>query len=351
MHKAPILMALLAAVLFGAATPADKLLLNDGLMPLQLAGLLYIGAAVVVAPAALSRGGLALPPRGDRRTWLRLLGSVLFGGVAGPVALLFALRLAGAGSVSLWLNLELAATAILGAIVFRDHVGRRGWLGIATAFGASTLLAWGPAGPGPVAGALVALACFCWGLDNHLTALIDGITPSQSTFWKATVAGVFNLTIGLVINPLSVDFVVLAFALIVGALCYGASIVLYIGSAQRIGAVRAQVLFATAPFVGLALSVAALGEGVTATQAVSVPLFLIGVSLLLVESHSHFHLHEAIFHEHSHRHDDGHHNHVHPGLPASVRHTHPHQHEPIDHRHPHWPDLHHRHRHTSSEQG
>jgi hypothetical protein len=32
----------------------------------------------------------------------------------------------------------------------------------------------------------VLAACACWGLDNQLTALIDGITPSQTAFWKGS---------------------------------------------------------------------------------------------------------------------------------------------------------------------
>ena len=113
MYKIPILVALLSAMLFGAATPASKLLL-EGFTPFQLAGLLYLGAAIAVAPGALKNGGLGLPRRGDRRTQFRLFGAVLFGGILGPVALLFGLRLADAASVSLWLNLEMAATAVLG---------------------------------------------------------------------------------------------------------------------------------------------------------------------------------------------------------------------------------------------
>jgi len=86
----------------------------------------------------------------------------------------------------------------------------------------------------------------------------------------------------------------------VGALCYGVSIALSITAAHQVGAIRAQAAFAAAPFVGTALSWAAL-------------------------------------------HDDGHHGHVDPDLPAGVRHTHWHQHPRMEHAHPHVADLHHRH--------
>ncbi|MBL6999401.1 MAG: DMT family transporter [Gammaproteobacteria bacterium] len=344
MHKTPFMMAMLSALLFGAATPASKLLLQ-GIGPFQLAGLLYLGAAFAVVPAALRQGGFALPARSDRRNRLRLSGAVVFGGIIAPVALLFGLRLAGAASVSLWLNLELAATAVLGVLVFRDHLGRKGWIGVALALLASALLAGAPDSAGPLAVVLVLLACLCWGLDNHLTALIDGISPSQSTLWKGSIAGSVNLIIGLTFEPISAGFQQLSLALLVGALCYGASIVLYIHSAQQIGATRAQLLFASAPFFGVMLSVLLLDESLSLVHLIATPVFLLGVSLLLIESHTHRHNHAAMTHEHVHSHDDDHHNHAHDGLADSARHSHLHTHQPMTHQHPHWPDLHHRHRH------
>ncbi len=352
MNKAPVLMALVSALLFGAAAPASKFLL-EGLNPFQLAGLLYLGAALAVAPSALRSNGLGLPSHKDTHNQLRLLGAIVFGGILGPVALLSGLRLAGAASVSLWLNLELAATAVLGILIFRDHLGGKGWIGIALAIAASMIVAWAPGNTGLTAGILVLMACLCWGLDNHLTALIDGITPSQSTFWKGVIAGLVNLIIGTSFSSIPVemsgdlliDLPLIVIALIVGALSYGASIVLYIHSAQSIGATRAQVLFASAPFFGVALSVVFLGESLSFMHLVATLLFIVGAGLLMIEDHAHLHTHKLINHKHLHRHDDGHHNHQHPGFDPRKYHSHEHTHEPIRHSHQHWPDLHHRHTH------
>jgi len=112
----PVALALLSAALFGSATPASKYLLHD-LSPFALAGLLYLGAAIAVAPRALPGRTWRL----DRRNAARLGGAVLFGGALGPVFLLLGLRLASAASDSMWLNLEMVATAVLGALLFRDH--------------------------------------------------------------------------------------------------------------------------------------------------------------------------------------------------------------------------------------
>jgi len=192
---------------------------------------------------------------------------------------------------------------------------------------------------------LVLLACVCWGLDNHLTALIDGITPSQSTFWKGLAAGVTNAIIGVAMDPLVAAPALQLAALLVGTLAYGASIALYISSAQALGATRAQIAFASAPFFGVLFSVLALGESLIYAHLVAGALFIAGITLFAFERHAHHHAHEAMDHEHEHRHDDGHHDHEHPGLPSGTVHTHRHRHEPMAHAHPHWPDLHHRHDH------
>ena len=341
-----ISIAILAAALFGAATPAAKLLLVE-LKPFQLAGLLYLGAALGVAPMAWRVGRPRLPERRDRRNLARLLGAILAGGIAGPVLLLIGLRSAEAASVSLWLNFELAATALLGVLIFREHLGPLGWGGVIAAIAGAAVLSAPDGVAGIEAGLFVLLACACWGLDNHLTALIDGITPSQSTFWKGLAAGVVNLLIGVSMDPLVAAPMTQLAALFVGTLAYGASIALYIASAQKLGATRAQIAFASAPFFGVLFSVLGLGEALTGAHLAAGALFIAGITLFAFERHAHRHAHEAMEHEHEHRHDDGHHGHEHPGLPRGTVHSHRHRHEPMEHAHPHWPDLHHRHDHQS----
>jgi drug/metabolite transporter (DMT)-like permease len=212
---------------------------------------------------------------------------------------------------------------------------------------AGVVISSGGGWPGWLAAGLVAGACVCWGLDNHLTALIDGITPARSTFWKGLVAGTTNLAIGFAIEPLGASPSVLGAALIVGALCYGASIALYIASAQSLGATRAQAVFASAPFVGAGLSFALLSEPVASVHLIGAGVLVVSVMLLFLSQHEHVHLHEATEHMHAHSHDDGHHLHAHPDVPAATRHSHWHRHERVVHAHPHWPDIHHRHRHES----
>jgi len=336
-----LLLGLLSALLFGAATPAGKVLLGD-FTALQLAGLLYLGAAAGVAPFAARQRSATL--RLDPTNRLRLALAVVSGGIVGPVLLLCGLRFTAAASVSLLLNFELAATTLLGVAFFGEHLARRGSLGVAGVVVAGSVLAWEGGWPGVVASLFVAGACLCWALDNNLTALIDGMSPSVTTFWKGAIAGTTNLLLGLWLAPLAAPSIRIATALVVGALCYGASIALYITAAQHQGATRAQGVFATAPFIGAALSWVVLGEPLAAPYLLAAGLYVPSVVLLLGDRHAHPHVHERLVHVHSHRHDDGHHFHEHPGLAAAKRHSHVHEHEPLEHEHVHGPDLHHRHR-------
>ncbi len=340
----PLLLALLAALLFGASTPASKLLLDD-LPPLQLAGLLYLGAAAGTLPLALRQRARRARRRIDRANGVRLVGSVVLGGIAGPVLVLLALREASSASVALLLNLELVATAALGVLAFREHLGRAGWLGVATGLLAGLLLSAQGGPPGARAAVLVAAACVAWACDNHLTALIDAVSAAEAACLKGLVAGAVNLALGLVQEPLRAGAEAVGAALVLGVLSYGLSIVLYVIAAQHLGATRAQAAFACAPFLGAALGWLLLGEALGVAYAGAGLLLVAGVTLLVLDRHRHEHAHPALEHVHSHRHDDGHHDHAHVGLDPGTRHTHRHVHAALTHVHAHLPDLHHRHRH------
>jgi drug/metabolite transporter (DMT)-like permease len=338
----PVTWCLLAAALFGASTPAAKVLL-EGVHPVTLAGLLYLGAAMATLPGVSSGG--SPERRRDPGNLRRLAGAVLCGGVLGPIALLVGLQTAPSASVSLWLNLETPATALLAWALFREHLDRRGWAASGLVVLSSVLLASPSSFALAPSAALVVAAALCWGLDNNLTSVIDGYTPTQTTFAKGLAAGVVNLGLGAALGASLPGVATLLGALAVGALAYGASIVLYIRGAQQLGATRSQMLFATAPFLGVALSWGWLGEAVQPEQVLG-GLGMVGaLALLFSGDHAHEHAHAAVTHTHAHTHGDGHHDHTHDDLPDDVWHTHEHGHAAVTHRHAHVPDLHHRHTH------
>lgn len=338
--RGAVLEALAAAALFGAAAPLTKLLVYS-VPTLQLAGLLYLGAALAMLPFGWRRGAAPV----DGRNRLRVLGAVLCGGLLAPVLLVLALRIDDAAVVSLLLTLEIAATAALGALFFHDRLAGRGWLGVGGVLAAGAILAWSGGSAAVLTVALVGTACLLWGLDNNLTALVDALSPARLTLIKGGVAGIGNLALAALLTPALPGALELGAALAIGALCYGVSLLLFIRAAQRLGAVRAHATFATAPFFGIALAAMLLGDSLTVSAALAMGLAGVSVFTLLRDRHSHWHRHEALEHEHRHRHDDGHHLHAHDDPPAGSWHTHRHRHAAQSHAHPHVPDLHHRHAH------
>jgi drug/metabolite transporter (DMT)-like permease len=324
-----------AAVLFGAATPAIKLLVDD-IDAVTLAGLLYLGAAMAVAPFAL---GTSRPPhvRSERS---RLLLAVGLGGGLAPVLLVAALDRTPAGTVSLFLNLELVATVIIARVVLREHIGRRAAAGVVAVVLGGVILA-GTSSAGIAAGAaLVAGACVCWGIDNAITASLAAYTPAQITLAKGAVAGSVNLTLGLLLGRAPAARFVVA-ALAVGALGYGVSIAMWITGARLVGAARGQVIFALAPFVGAGLAWPVNGDHLSATTALAFAVSLTGVIVVGTSHHRHRHVHGTLEHAHPIDPLDPHHR---AGTIEMLSGT-THRHLPLAHDHEHLPDIHHRHVH------
>src|SRR5665647_3477911 len=194
MKRFAIITGILSGFLFGVATPFSKLLLN-GLNSFQLAGLLYLGAALAMFPYIFRKGSnlKLLFQTGSRA---QTIGIIFFGGFAGPLLLLAGLKIANAASVSIWLNMELVATAILGVLIFKDALNRNTWIGVFLTILAGVITSFGEGTSGITSGLLICAACACWAIDNHLTALTDGASPQTVTFVKGIVAGSVNLLIG-----------------------------------------------------------------------------------------------------------------------------------------------------------
>ncbi|WP_416796747.1 DMT family transporter [Ciceribacter azotifigens] len=346
-HQFPgIPLALGSALLFGASPPLSKLLM-DSIDPWLLAGILYLGAGVGLVLVHLGRRwigleGVEAPIRISDLPWL--LAVVVFGGLIGPLLLMFGLSLTTAASGSLLLNLEGLATMAIAWIVFRENVDRRLLLGAMAILAGATLLSWTGQGIALDNGSLlVALACLAWGIDNNLTRKLSSADPVQIAMIKGLVAGATNLILALGLGTPVPSAAAIGAGAILGFLSVGVSLVLFMLALRHLGTARTGAYFSLAPFIGATLSIILLREPLTLQIAFAGLLMGTGLWLHLTERHEHLHVHEAFEHEHAHVHD-AHHQHHHDG-PATEPHSHRHRHEPLTHKHPHYPDLHHRHTH------
>ncbi|WEJ04331.1 EamA family transporter [Pseudomonas sp. FJ2-5-13] len=342
-----IAYALAAAALFGASTPLAKSL-GLGLSPILLAGLFYLGSGIGLAGVRLIRDRGWKPTGLTPSEWPWLLGAIAFGGILGPVALMFGLTHTTSASASLMLNLESVLTAVIAWVVFRENADRRIVLGmLAIVLGGVVLSGSGADGSrqdwtGPLA---VALACLCWGIDNNLTRKVSASDALFIAGAKGLIAGLVNCSLALYLGAQIPGMAQLAPILLVGFLGYGISLVMFVLALRGLGSARTGAYFSTAPFLGAAVALLVFGESVTVAFWIASALMAVGVWLHLTERHAHEHLHEATQHGHWHVHDE-HHQHEHGfEWDSKVPHSHVHAHGVMRHSHAHFPDVHHRHRH------
>ena len=312
--KRAVAYALAAALLFGASTPAAKFL--SGQVPaFLLAGLLYAGSGIGLSLwiALRPRGAAAALTRADL-PWLA--GAVLSGGVAGPVLLMLGLGIvpgaASASTASLLLNLEGAFTALIAWFVFRENFDRRIALGMALIVAAGALASLEPGALGGVSSGalLVAAACLAWAIDNNLTRRVSAGDPVTIAAIKGVAAGAVNISIALSTGSAWPRADEVAAAGLVGLFGYGVSLALFVVALRELGSARTSAYFSIAPFAGIALALAALGESPGLLFWLALPLAAAGVWLHVSERHAHEHLHEPLEHAHSHVHDE-HHRHGH----------------------------------------
>jgi drug/metabolite transporter (DMT)-like permease len=351
MNPAAVLAALTSAALFGVSTPAAKALL--GLVdPVVLAGLFYCGAGIGIAMLrALAAPILNAPAARQqplaRRDYGWLAGAIALGGVAGPVLLMLGLSRTPAATASLLLTMEGAATALLAWFVFRENFDRRIALGMACLVAGAAMVSWSgtPTIESLVGPLAIIAACIAWGIDNNLTRKVSLADPLQIVQLKGLIAGPVNLLLGLWAGASLPGPLEILVGGLVGFVCYGLSLALFVIALRHLGAARSGAYFSTAPFIGAATAVVALQQPLSVQLVAAGALMAVGVWLHVTEWHAHAHTHARMVHAHAHTHDE-HHRHTHrPQDPPGEPHTHTHEHDALTHSHPHVPDMHHDHRH------
>jgi drug/metabolite transporter (DMT)-like permease len=266
------LIALLAAVLFGASRPLVQRF-GAGVGSFSTAALLYAGAAVIGAllHRPIEREARVHP--GDGR---RLVAMALFGAVLGPVVLAWGLQHTSGTGASLMLTLEVVFTAALAQLWYHESLGRRAALAMAllTLGERALVLDRAQVGAAPMQGLLL-LAAAAFGVDNTLSRAVAERDPGQVVMFKGTL-GALATTL-----------------LAVGATGYGLSLRFYLVAQRAFGAARAGSVFAFAPFVGAALALALGERGGSLWMLAAAAMMAAGLPLHLTERHAHEHRHAS----------------------------------------------------------
>ncbi|XHR28052.1 MAG: DMT family transporter [Chthoniobacteraceae bacterium] len=281
-HRQGALFSLLAALLFGAVTPLVKLLFG-AVDPVFLGALISLGSGLVLAVAVPSQWNpRPLFKRGNR---LAFAGSVVTGGALAPVLLVWGIAQAPGSVAALLLNLEAPFTVLIAWLFCREKAGPHLLVGLGLVTVGGILVSYGgPGGGGRLPAALaLAGACLCWAIDNNCIARLRGVDPAKFTIWKGLLAAAALFAWAAAEGTRGPSWPLATGAVLVGGVCSGLALLVFVMGIQRLGAGRAAAFFATAPFVGAAVSIMILGDPVTLHLVAAAGLMAAGVAVLLSE--------------------------------------------------------------------
>ncbi|MBQ3222339.1 MAG: DMT family transporter [Clostridia bacterium] len=273
-QKKGVLFAVLAAVFYALNAPFSKLLLGS-VPPTMMAAFLYLGAGIGMAAMQQARKNTSAnaESRFTRKELPYTIGMVVLD-IAAPIFLMIGIAKTSAANASLLNNFEIVATSMIALLVFRERISRKLWLGIGLVTLSSLILTAGDIGSLSVSvGSLYVLAaCVCWGLENNCTRALSSKDPVQIVVIKGLFSGAGALVVGETL-PAWTDIL---FALVLGFVAYGLSIMFYIYAQRWLGAAKTSAYYAIAPFVGVALSLLIFREVPSASFLIALVVMVAG---------------------------------------------------------------------------
>ena len=227
-------------------------------------------------------------PRKDRLTRRQLpftLGMILLD-IAAPILLMLGLVRTPAAHVSLLNNFEIVATSLFALLLFRERISRRVWCAIFLITAASLLLSFeGAQSLRFSSGSLLVLgACLCWGLENNCTRALSQKSAVQIVQVKGLFSGLGSLLVARLAGESLPDRRSLLAAMLLGFVCYGFSIFLYVRAQSVLGAARTSAFYSVNPFLAAALSLLLLRQPLADAYPHALALMLLGLFLTVRET-------------------------------------------------------------------
>ena len=223
-----------------------------------MAGILYLGAGLGMLTITLVRKAASLTEKESCLTAQDLPYTIamIVLDIAAPICLLFGLTMTTAASASLLNNFEIAATAIIALLIFRETISPRLWLGILFVTISCSLLSFEDISSLQFnQGSLfVLLACVFWGIENNCTRKLSSKNPLQIVMVKGIFSGTGSVIIGFFCREHIVHLWSIPVVLLLGFVSYGLSIYFYVYAQRTLGAARTSAYYAVAPFIGVLLS-------------------------------------------------------------------------------------------------
>ena len=317
--------AILAAALYAVNVPLSKVLLRY-VQPTMMAALLYLGAGIgmlLYSVIGKALGQTTIKEPLTKKELPYTIAMVVLD-IAAPILLMLGIARTNSANVSLLNNFEIVATSLIAFFVFKEVLSRRLAAAIVLVTLGSIILGFEGKGSFTfnIGSLFVLAACICWGMENNCTKMISSKSSVEIVIIKGCCSGLGSLIVALILGEQIPSSVWILCALALGFVAYGLSINFYIMAQKHLGAAKTSAYYSIAPFLGVAFSMALLGER-PSLQFYAALIIMAAATVLMVKDtialqHTHSHCHT---HTHEHRHGDLIHTHEH-----THEHTHIHTH-------------------------
>ncbi len=287
--------AILAAALYAINIPISKLLLSHA-GATMMAAFLYLGAGIGLLIYGSIEKIIKPEKKQERLTRKELPYTVamIVLDIIAPILLMFGIARTNSANVSLLNNFEIVATSIIALVIFKEVISHKLWLAIFMVTIASVILSFEGMGAFTLnEGSLLVLgACICWGFENNCTKMISNKSSTEIVVIKGCFSGMGSLIIALLLGE-SVPEIKWIFAILfLGFVAYGLSIKLYIMAQQHLGAAKTSVYYSIAPFLGVAFSMALLGERPAMQFYIAMIIMIASTAVMVNDTISPQHTHE-----------------------------------------------------------
>ena len=275
-------LAIAAASFYALSAPGAKLLL-EGIGPVMMAGLLYLGAGTGMSLIYL----VSRDRKEEKLTRKELPYAVMMIllDIAAPILVMYALLSVPSENVALLNNTEIVATTLIAAIVYKEHINGRLWAGIALITAAAVMISLERNSLSFSRGSiLVLLASLCWGFENNATRMMSSKSPMEIVILKGLFSGSGAIVIALLDHEAVPAAGMLVSALILGFVSYGLSVYLYVYAQRFIGAARTSACYAVNPFIGAFLSLLLFRTALPGMFFIALAVMALGTFLVSLSS-------------------------------------------------------------------
>lgn len=282
-----IFFAILAAALYALNSPLSKLLL-DNIPATMMAALLYLGAGtgmLLLGIIQRKTNGVKNEVSLKKSDLPYTIGMIVLD-IAAPIFLMVGLSMTTAANASLLNNFEIVATSIIALAIFKEAISKRLWLGISLVTISSIILSVEDIGSFSFSfgSVFVLLACVCWGFENNCTRNLSQKNPLEIVVVKGLCSGAGSLVIALIKGERITEIKYIIFAMLLGFVAYGLSILFYIYAQRYLGAAKTSAYYAVSPFISVMLSLVIFNEIPSFSFLIALAIMITGAYFTSTES-------------------------------------------------------------------